>query len=224
MDIKRTPLIGSMAIAWSLGLALTPPAQAAVIPCELTVDVGSTMPLRWDDEAHAVFRHEATRLWLPEGIRVCWTGTTPCPEAPMLYVRVVPQVPAGTPDARPALGWMGFSDRSGPGPLILLSLTWIADMVGRAERGARTLAELPGMVARLLPRALGRALAHELGHYLLVRREHARAGLMRAAFRPEDLVDEGTGQRLALTAADRRQLRTRCGRTAVLVTRNPRNP
>ena len=32
----------------------------------------------------------------------------------------------------------------------------------------------------LLSRALGRALAHELGHYLLKSRTHSAAGLMRA--------------------------------------------
>jgi hypothetical protein len=135
-------------------------------------------------------------------------------------VDAVPATRAGDP---PALGWIGFSERSGPGPLILLSLTQARELVGRAERGARAMADLPGMVARLLPQALGRALAHELGHYLLNRREHAPRGLMRAAFRPEDVADLAVGQRLGLSAPDRQRLRARCAEQTktVLVTRHP---
>jgi hypothetical protein len=66
------------------------------------------------------------------------------------------------------------------------------------------------MVERLLPRALGRALAHELGHYLLARRAHSPTGLMREAFRPEDLADQGEGQRMRLAERDARVLGLRC--------------
>ena len=191
------------------------------MPCQITIDFAGTAPLAWDADAHAAFRREATQAWTREGVGVCWAGES-CAPATTLYVRVVAEVPRAREGDPPALGWMGFSERTGPGPLILLSLKWAQDLVGRAERGARAMAELPGMVARLLPRALGRALAHELGHYLLFRREHAPRGLMRAAFRPEDLADEAAGQRMGLSGPDRRRLRALCAdRTAVLVTRNP---
>ena len=39
-----------------------------------------------------------------------------------------------------------------------------------------------------LARALGRVLAHEIGHVLLAAPYHDRAGLMRAAFRPDELA------------------------------------
>ncbi len=35
-----------------------------------------------------------------------------------------------------------------------------------------------------MPRVLGRALAHEIGHYVLQSRDHARTGLMTASFQP----------------------------------------
>ena len=57
---------------------------------------------------------------------------------------------------------------------------------------------------------VGRALAHELGHYLLARRAHSPTGLMREAFRPEDLVDPGEGQRIQLSRRDARALAWRC--------------
>ena len=200
-----------MVIALSLGLVGVPSSlHAAVVPCEVAIDFGATGPLDWSAGAHADFRREATRAWTREGVRFCWQDEGPCAAPARLYVRVVNEVPGSQPGGRPALGWIGFSERTGPGPLILLSRRWAGELVGRAERGARALSELPGMVARLLPRALGRALAHELGHYLLVRRDHGTVGLMRAAFRPEDLADHAAGGRLELQARDRRQLRARC--------------
>ena len=227
METYRTLLITSVAFALSLGLpGAAPLLHAAVVPCEIAIDFGAAVPLAWSAEAHATFRREATRVWTREGVRFCWPDETACASSAMLYVRVVTEVPKANPVAPPALGWIGFSDRTGPGPLILLSLRWARELVGRAERGARALAELPGMVARLLPQALGRALAHELGHVLLARRAHAPSGLMQAAFRPEDLADQAVGGRLGLQPRDRHHLRARCAGpeaslTTVLETRNP---
>jgi hypothetical protein len=222
MDTART---SSLAAALSFVLVAAAPraSVAAVVPCGLTIDMGAAVPLRWSEAARQTFRREATRMWSSEGVRFCWSDQEPCPPSlPLLYVRVVGHVPVA-PDVPPArtLGWMGFTERDGPGPLILLSEIWAAELLGRAERGARSLASLPGMVRRLLPRALGRALAHELGHYLLGRREHSMNGVMRAAFRPEDLADEGVGQRMGLSAGDRRALRARCVEPTTLVTRHP---
>jgi hypothetical protein len=61
--------------------------------------------------------------------------------------------------------------------------------------GSLTAATLGRVVGRqqLTPsdvgRALGRVLAHEVGHVLLAGSSHARSGLMRASFVPAELVD-----------------------------------
>lgn len=222
MDIARTSSLIA-ALSFVPVAAVAREAVAAVVPCSLTIDVGAAVPLAWSEAAHQTFRREATRMWSAEGVQFCWTGDGQCPaRSTLLYVRVVREAPVA-PDGGPgrALGWMGFSEQSGPGSLILLSERWAVDLLGRAERGARLLASLPGMVGRLLPRALGRALAHELGHYLLGRRAHSASGVMRSAFRPEDLADDGVGQRMALSAGDRRALRARCAAPTTLVTRHP---
>lgn len=220
----ESPRISHVVAAISAVLvAAASAASAAVVPCSLTIDLGAAVPLAWGEAAHQDFRREATRTWSAEGVRFCWTRDGPCPpRSALLYVRVVREAPVA-PDGDPGrvLGWMGFSEQRGPGPLVLLSEQWVVDLLGRAERGARALASLPGMVPRLLPRALGRALAHELGHYLLGRREHSASGVMRAAFRPEDLADEGVGQRMGLSAGDRRALRSRCAEPATRVARHP---
>ena len=195
-------------------------ARAAVVPlevCHTAIDVSSPVDLKWTPDAVRRFREEAERAWTALGVDICWRDVrTPCEHALVtLYVRVTDDVPTADPATRRALGWIGFSDVEGPGPFIVLSVRRAMDVLGRTERAARRLADLPGMVERLLPRALGRALAHELGHYLLARRAHSPTGLMREAFRPEDLADPGEGPRMRLAARDARDLAARCAPRAV---------
>jgi len=203
-------LIALMLVALAAGSA-----QAAVVPlhiCQTAIDVSSTVDLEWTADDVRRFREEAERAWTALGVDICWRDAqTPCAHAVItLYVRVAEDVPTADPATRRAIGWIGFSDTAGPGQFIVLSMRRATDLLGRAERAARRLSEFPGMVERLLPRALGRALAHELGHYLLARRSHSPTGLMREAFRPEDLADPGEGQRMQLSRRDARELAQRC--------------
>jgi hypothetical protein len=46
----------------------------------------------------------------------------------------------------------------------------------------------PTMQQRLVGRMLGRAVAHELGHYVLKSRDHTETGLMRAMLRTDELI------------------------------------
>ena len=53
--------------------------------------------------------------------------------------------------------------------------------------------------------ALGRVIAHEIGHYFLGN-EHARSGLMRAVFDARTLVDPRASVEFALDDAGRKRL------------------
>ena len=57
-----------------------------------------------------------------------------------------------------------------------------------------------------LGRIIGRAVAHEIGHFLLAVPGHASNGLMRAALDPERMVNPGT-EHFKLQASDVRALR-----------------
>lgn len=92
-----------------------------------------------------------------------------------------------------ALGVIQFA-RDEPEPSIVLYPGRVATLVDNTASGDSASMKMSPMFRDLLfGRALGRALAHEIGHYLLRSRAHSEHGLMR-------------GQQLScdLIAADRR--------------------
>jgi hypothetical protein len=63
---------------------------------------------------------------------------------------------------------------------------------------------------RELARALGRVLAHEIGHVLLGARNHDQTGLMRVSFLPDELAAADRAP-FRLTCLDVGRLRSRIG-------------
>jgi hypothetical protein len=126
---------------------------------------------------------EAETIWRPAGITfewhitLDWRRTGPADESYHSAVSVT------IGDSRPrvgsdgALGWITFiADR--PGHSIYLSRAAAEGMLDRT-RGLNTATVTAHDM--LIGRAMGRALAHELGHYFLQSKTHTPAGLMRAA-------------------------------------------
>ena len=99
-----------------------------------------------------------------------------------------------------SLGWIEFVDGR-PSNVITVSTTAATSLMKASRWNG-----LPKAVQRLfLVRAMARAIAHELGHYLLASRGHARRGLMRGELTAEDIMqptrtsfrlDRGEVQRL----------------------------
>ena len=85
-------------------------------------------------------------------------------------------------EPRCALGWIGFTANS-PDRSIHLSRA-CADELLRTMSGVNDAAI--GSHETLIVRALGRALAHELGHYLLQSKAHSSRGLMRSTWSSDD--------------------------------------
>ena len=86
------------------------------------------------------------------------------------------------------LGWIRFDDVAAPEQEIYLSH---ANAVGLMEQ-ARGVVGIAGQMPiaqreTLLARAMGRALAHELGHYLLASKVHTQSGLMKAVLTAVEL-------------------------------------
>jgi hypothetical protein len=111
-------------------------------------------------------------------------------------------------DARTPLGWILFDDLTEPQQEIYLSHANAVTMMDRAPGVIGIVSQMP-IVQRetLLARAMGRALAHELGHYLLASKLHTQRGLMKATLTAVELfmpdqsafrIDQA--QRVAVTA------------------------
>lgn len=120
---------------------------------------------------------EADLVWRPLGVSIAWRGAADAADPRGRALRVViGDEPGHTADGRP-LGWITFSDRDEPEPLIHLSRANAFALLSEMTDASAAI------VARqeiLLGRGLGRALAHEVGHFLLSSRLHTRRGLMQS--------------------------------------------
>ena len=137
---------------------------------------------------------EAAAIWAPYGVVIRWTdGANPdrCLSVDSSVAVQVDNAPTRHSTARPlALGMTRVPlSRAGPVPIRLdyaaierllafLTAETLGRVVGRQQLGPADLG-----------RALGRVLAHEVGHVLLGGSSHPRKGLMRPSFVPSDLVD-----------------------------------
>ena len=149
-------------------------------------------------EAAAV--EEVRTIWAPYGVDirvVTHAADAARPDAIPLRVTLVdrgdPRLPTET------LGSIDFHDGT-PEPSIVLYPASTSELVSWALIGHAH--EWPAaMHDRLFGRVLGRALAHEIGHFLLRRQGHSSKGLMRAQQPVPDLLREDRGCCI-LSAAD----------------------
>ena len=110
----------------------------------------------------------------------------------------IDDIRTAAPEARQALGWIAFTPE-GPSPSIHLSLASTEDLL----RGVTTISNMTTAGHEMMVgRALGRALAHEIGHYLLKSKAHASHGLMRAVW-PSDGFFAISRRGLEITAQER---------------------
>jgi len=168
----------------------------------LTIDVTPLMPMS-DAQLRAMVI-ETNAPWKPHRVVFRWITSTAASDPPLHGVvrvlsegcRLVPLcLPVGTSagESRPAgrrLGAVVFPEGSAtPDDTLMLSMDAVVQAVEQVTWQNRRLADLPTDTrGYLVGRALGRVLAHELGHYLLASRSHARTGLMRPEFRADQLI------------------------------------
>jgi len=137
----------------------------------------------------AAAAEEVRTIWAPYGVDirvVAHAAGAARPDAIPLRVTLVdrgdPRLPTET------LGSIDFHDGT-PEPSIVLYPASTSELVSWALIGHAH--EWPAaMHDRLFGRVLGRALAHEIGHFLLRRQGHSPKGLMRAQQQVPDLMRE----------------------------------
>ncbi len=166
--------------------AIDAPVTAPLPPMIVTV-TAPQLPPRLLHYALA----EADAIWKGSGVIFLWReaprsvpSTSPVSGPPALpnSVRVVfgdaPGLAAG---GGMPLGWIVFDDVTTPEQEIYVSYGNALRLL-RSSRGVVGLVEQMTTTQRetLLGRAMGRALAHEIGHYLFASKIHTRRGLMKA--------------------------------------------
>ncbi|MEP7307405.1 MAG: hypothetical protein ABJA98_17995 [Acidobacteriota bacterium] len=190
--------IGAQAAAQDLSSASGPRLVAPILrlaappvssrPSRIQVDLaldGPPLPPRLAEAAMG----EVTRVWAPYGVDVetLRPGDGGRHGAIRLAVKLADR-PARQAAAK-ALGSIQFLGDA-PEPAIVLYQDAIEGVVSTVKIFGRENREWPVALCHfILGRVLGRALAHEIGHFLLRSRQHSAAGLMRSDLAPADLVD-----------------------------------
>jgi len=158
---------------------LAPLCGAALV---ITISNGANVPRAVVDTMIA----EANAIWRPAGLAFVAGGGPPGRPA-LLDIDLVPVDGRRDGDAETPIAWVPFV---GTTPLARISVSYAnarAVLRNFPPVAANPNGMPPAERDTYLGRAMGRALAHELGHYLLASRAHTRQGLMQAVWSANDL-------------------------------------
>lgn len=159
-------------------------AEEAGTRLEVLLTTASTL----SKTARSSMMHEAAAIWAQHGVIINWVSPAVVrPIAPdRLRVLILKRRPQLQKSDEPfAVGELVRPAGSHPVALVSIESAQrlVASLRGRAGY------ELISVDERRLGVVLGRALAHEIGHYLLNTHTHARSGLMRPQFDALEFTD-----------------------------------
>lgn len=153
-------------------------------------------------DARAVLMAESLRPWRAAGVAVEWGDALPA-VAPRpgheddVYVILLPDDGAPATRKQPLAAIRFVAGR--PTTHVAVHAGYVQRRLAEMRIDDRRLADLPRRQRDYaFGRVLGRAVAHEVGHFLLGSPVHTRTGLMRASHRIEHLVSGGDA-RFAVT-------------------------
>lgn len=181
----------TLIVASLLGMLFDHSRRAAIDPTRDATAVYETVLVTVDPSSTAapMLQHaivdEAAAIWKPLGVSVQdsrHAANSTCVREVHLFIT---DDPPRTYASDERLGWIRFGSNGEPESLIHLSRTAAFDLMAASA----TLRERPDAYREIvLGRMLGRALAHELGHYLSASKRHTQGGLMRAQWSTDLLV------------------------------------
>jgi hypothetical protein len=204
-------LLASTIVAASLPEASSPAIPPMIVTVVTAGEISSRLV--------AAVLAEADAIWRPNGVSFVWRRVAPVQTAsqslegaPYLSntLRLIIGDERGTGrDGRLPLGWIVFDDVTVPQQEIYVSHANAQAMLESASGAVGLVKQMPlSQRETLLSRAMGRALAHEIGHYLLASKAHTDHGLMKAVLTAVELFQPGNGA-LRIEPAQRRAVAAR---------------
>lgn len=203
----------SLAVAFAVSAAAVPATAATSVPPMLVKVLAAP-----DISPRLVtsLLAEADAVWRPTGVRFLWQPHDPRTGRG----RVAPETPYGSPalrvvighethiarDLQYPLGWIVFDDPTTPEQEIYVSYDNTISLLENSPGIVGTVREMPILKRELmLGRAMGRALAHEFGHYLSASKVHTPKGLMMAVHSAAEFFGPDR-QRFTLEPAERQRM------------------
>ena len=176
------PLVAA-ALAWC---AVGGSATAQPLTPSVHVRIAPVFKDQVSGFAWVAMKAECQRIWLAEGVVITWAAQDPKGPLPDLEVPLVVDDQELRKHARGHLYAFGVTVFAGRTQRVVVSIPRIRDMVstrGRLlDRGDSMLFDA------IIGRVLGRVVAHEIGHVLLLSTWHAPTGLMSPALGTQHLA------------------------------------
>ena len=150
---------------------------------------------------------EASRIWRLYGVSLTTDDDGRCNAANGHAVTVTIDADDDSQSSEAGLGAIRFAPDGSPDSTIVLNVGAVTRIATSGPvMGTHPALWPAGLRDEIVARALGRALAHELGHFLLRSPHHAKSGLMRAR-QEGSVLGSPNGRPFGLTSVDRARLR-----------------
>ena len=183
---------GWLMLAGIVGMAETaPPATAngSLIPAQapVTLNLRLTVSSELPGISRKALITETESIWREGHVKLRWlAGSANAEAGPSLRVLVTPHAVASASEGdRWTVGELLRFE--GSTAIAVASITGAQRIVERSQ--AFRFVDLPSVRQYRLGVVLGRAVAHEIGHYLLDTNTHAPYGLMRASIDAREFAD-----------------------------------
>ena len=190
--LRMTPVsrTGVMVLGIVLGFCGTVPHAADKTDAEFStvLSVRFTTSNELSAASQRALINETESIWRDAHVQLRWIRDNSTDADRPLRIVVARRIVAAADNQWPVAELLRFEDRSA---IALASISAALRIV--EERPELPLVDLPAMRQYKLGVVLGRAVAHEIGHYLLQSNAHSPYGLMRASIDAREFADLRTG-------------------------------